>query len=733
MPPSLASQCASLLGRSLDDVLAVTRPGDGVLPPNVWREVVEAAARQQALGTRHLPVLRSVLAQMEALNVARNPLREAGTVALAALLRRATAVDLSALPVSDGAVAALTASAPSTLRDVRIYGAELLTDSGMAALEGLQLTHLEVSMCPEVSDGAVARVVRTTGPSLVFLDVSWSTHVGDETLCAVAESCWALQSLFVGNLPAASDACVAGVAPACPALTHLDLSCRGNLSEETVRAFARHCPRLRLLNLSNCYSLPGGAMPPLCLLRELEELRFSGSVRLGNIALIQLAAATMARHGPGDGDTGLDPGSPTREGAGAGGTLSATTRAIQAARCQKGGGSAPAEAEAEGEGISRCLRVLDASYSRVRDAALAMLAPQLPRLRVLRLAGCAQLGDGGLAVLAVHCRALTELDVTDCESVVGKGVAELLARNDGSLRTLTVSGCARVGTAALAPLAAPRFAGLQSLAAAGTAVDDAVAAAAAAHCPALTAVDLSRTQMGSPGARALCALGRLRRLHLSGLACLSSADVTVAAAGSARTLEWLSASGTGIGGGELAAAVAGSPGLHFPALGYLALADCARLATGDVTACLAACPALRLLTTRDCPAVDGDAVAQTVLQRCPRMGTLSLSGGPPVSAPTVVALARSCRHLRALHLGASWGVGGAHDVVSAVRQRNGEVDAAAGRRGEAAQALAARLGDGSEPTAEALEEARAADESAGPAKKLVVWAGGRPLVGRASA
>lgn len=722
MPPSLASLCASLLGQSLDDVLAVTRPGDGVLPAGAWEAVVQEAGRHQALHTRHLRALQPVFSQIEALNVARNPLLEAGTVVLAAMLRRATAVDLSALPVSDGAVAALVASSSASLRDLRIYGSERLTDSGMAALEGLQLTQLEVSMCARVSDGAVARVVRSTGPSLVFLDVSWSTQVGDETLGAIAESCGALETLFVGNLPGASDSCVADVAPSCPALTLVDLSCRGDLSAETVAAFARHCPRLRKVNISNCHALPGDALPPLCLLRQLEELRFSGSVRLGNMALIQLAAATTAEHADVDWDEAPERDEDEGEPA------SAAARAVQIARQQVEGGAAPAAED--GTGLSRCLRVFDASYSPIRDAALELVAPQLPNLRALRLVGCAHVGGRGLAALANHCRSLSEIDLCDCEALGGSGVGELLAANDGSLCTLAVSGCPGIGPAAVAPLAAPRFAGLQSLSASATAADDAVATAAAAHCAALTAIDLSGTQVGPAGARALGALQRLRRLHLSGLPRVTAADVIAATAGSSQTLMWLSAASTAVGRGELAAALADTPTPRFPALESLALAECARLTTGDVTACLAACRSLRLLTARACPGVDGDVAARAVLEHCPHMGSLSLSGGPPASVPAVVALARGCPHLRALHLGASWGADGADDVVAAVRQRNAEVDAAAERRGVAAVALAQELSDGLEPTADALERACAADEGAGPVKKLVVWAGGKPLVGR---
>ncbi len=102
------------------------------------------------------------------------------------------------------------------------------------------------------------------------------------------------------------------------------------------------------------------------------------------------------------------------------------------------------------------LRSVDLSGCRsLTDAGFSALARCNPRLESVRAKQCELLGDLGLAALLWGARRLRELDLEGCRGVTSEGVMAMISAGCcRELRSLDVSFCPRVGTAAVEALRA---------------------------------------------------------------------------------------------------------------------------------------------------------------------------------------------------------------------------------------------------------------------------------------
>eukprot|EP00899_Mesostigma_viride_P018928 jgi/Mesvir1/27036/Mv20735-RA.1 len=256
------------------------------------------------------------------------------------------------------------------------------------------------------------------------------------------------------------------------------------------------------------------------------------------------------------------------------------------------------------------------------------------RLRTLNLACCAGIRDDFLAVVAVSCRDLERLDVSDCD-VSDNGVIAL-AQHCHELKHLLLSDCKQVTCASIQHIA-EGCCHLEQLVVTRTKVTDAGITAIARRCTKLRHLDVQScsyvTDAGISEVAAHCP--RLQHLGVQGL--LHVTDISIIAVAEACP---------GLIGLDISACIAMS------AHGMRVLADrCRELERVDVAnsqissaglqELASRCARLRHLNARDSTSFDDD-VAIALGSNCPDLRHLAVGRMRGLTDAGIIALAKGC-------------------------------------------------------------------------------------------
>ena len=187
---------------------------------------------------------------------------------------------------------------------------------------------------------------------------------------------------------------------------------------------------------------------------------------------------------------------------------------------------------------TRCtqLEYLDMGGCNIGDHGLATVARFCPQIGTLLLRSCWLVGDFGLQSLGIHSLLdnLRTLDLSNCESITGAGLASLVQAGTPRLTQLNLEWCENLTDAGLVSLAQCCPA-LSLLNVSGCAkLTDRGVAALVSVCTKLTALDISHTSVSDSGVAHVGHMCRLlSSLELSGLR-LTDAGLRKVAAGCPR-------------------------------------------------------------------------------------------------------------------------------------------------------------------------------------------------------
>ena len=234
--------------------------------------------------------------------------------------------------------------------------------------------------------------------------------------------------------------------------------------------------------------------------------------------------------------------------------------------------------------LSMCKRLQDADLRVLSDA-------RLPSLRALRLAGCRDIGDGGLAALLPGLRGLRTLDLSLC-AISDGGVPFLLAMAD--LTELDLSGCARL--------------------------TDVGARQLATHCERLISLSLEGCRDVSGWALAGAA-PRLSHLALGGLTLVNDAGISAFCTTSRACASLLS----------------------------LSLRQCRAIGDTALRTLGAHCKMLTSLDVSRCGAVTGAGLS-ALAEGCSQLSRFESEGYTDLADVGVIALAEKCTSLTHLNL-----------------------------------------------------------------------------------
>ncbi|KAJ0394342.1 hypothetical protein ATCC90586_007063 [Pythium insidiosum] len=327
-----------------------------------------------------------------------------------------------------------SALASSRLRDVRLYGPRVCSQTFVALFHGLgptrlqrldleskhiedsalllvaqlpRLTHLSLH-CIKLTDTALAVIARSCA-LLQTVDLSGCSRLTDAGVIALVTQCRALQSLNLFMCHRVSDASLVALATRRgKCLERLTVDRCLKISSLAIRYVLTSQPHLQSLSFANCPKAADsdfmGLEQQLQFAPVLTHVDMSGCGSLGDVgasALIRLVAPTL---------TCL-----SLRG------LLRLTRATFAA-------------------VTVCaqLRSLDLSMCRsLTNSDLARIVVACPQLEALMLQGCVHLDDDGVAAVATHSRRLERLSLEFCYNVTDAGV-QLVVSECRRLRELNL-------------------------------------------------------------------------------------------------------------------------------------------------------------------------------------------------------------------------------------------------------------------------------------------------------
>jgi hypothetical protein len=126
-----------------------------------------------------------------------------------------------------------------------------LTDAMLAAcaFHCPRMETIILSGCPLITDYGVHALVARQGARLLAIRLDECTQLSDETVLAIGQHCWQLQSVHCP--PKLSDAAVVALAQGCSELTNVNIT-HAMVTDTGIAALARHCPGLKYVCLAFC-------------------------------------------------------------------------------------------------------------------------------------------------------------------------------------------------------------------------------------------------------------------------------------------------------------------------------------------------------------------------------------------------------------------------------------------------------------------------------------------------
>lgn len=341
----------------------------------------------------------------------------------------------SGIAVTDATLHEVVAAVPQ-LRGLKISSCAEITDAGIwAVARGCQanLSAIYLAGCAKVTSLGL-RLLAHNCARLRVIDLSDCPQITDESLQTLAAGCWQLRACIMRRCPNVSDAGIVKLAQCCADMRRLDLAeCvrLGEYGDKALLEIGRCCSKLEVLDLFGCQHVQDAGVRAIakgCL--KLSTLRLSGCRDVSSAAIRVLV--TRCR--------GL--------------------RVLSLAGCVKTTNDDLAQL------AKNCSQLtwLDISGSPIVDATgVRALAQHATKLEYLSLANCTRINDAALLELAAKgsnggsvkqsASVLAEMSLAGCPNVTERGV-EALALACRSLLTLNLTECAQIGRRFLQKLVA---------------------------------------------------------------------------------------------------------------------------------------------------------------------------------------------------------------------------------------------------------------------------------------
>ncbi|CAD5189406.1 unnamed protein product [Musa acuminata subsp. malaccensis] len=508
----------------------------------------------------------------------------------------------------------------------------LLSDLLPAALARYPLaSRLDLSLCPRITDAALASVRGALRSSLRSIDLSRSTGFSQAGIGNLAVNCAALVEINLSNATDLSDAAAAAIGRSrnlerlwlarCKMVTDMGIGCIAvgcqklrllclkwclGISDLGVGLVAVKCKRLRTLDLS-FMPITKKCLPAVLQLPHLEDLALVGCLSIDDEGLISLKQECKS------------------------------LQVLDMSNCQHVSHAAFSSVLNKAPG----LRQMTLAYNCLVTHSLASSLQKLSKLRCIRLDG-SEVTTSGLGTIANSCKSLRELSLSKCSGVTDEGLSSIVMKHKGLVK-LDVTCCRNITDFSLASITSSCNSLTSLRMESCTLVSKEGLRLIGQHCHLLEELDLTDNDLDDEGLRAISGCQKLCILKIG--ICLKIRDEgLIHVAKSCSKLQEIDLyRSIGITDTGVMAIARG-----FPLLQTINLAYCTGI-TDDSLRSLSKCSNLYTLEIRGCPQVSSLGLA-AISVGCQKLTNLDIKKCYHVNDAGILFLACFSQNLRQINL-----------------------------------------------------------------------------------
>ncbi|CAL9197586.1 unnamed protein product [Musa hybrid cultivar] len=492
-------------------------------------------------------------------------------------------------------------------------------------------SRLDLSLCPRITDAALASVSGALRSSLRSIDLSRSRGFSQAGIGNLAVNCAALVEINLSNATDLSDAAAAAIGRSrnlerlwlarCKMVTDMGIGCIAvgcqklrllclkwclGISDLGVGLVAVKCKRLRSLDLS-FMPITKKCLPAVLQLPDLEDLALVGCLSIDDEGLLSLKQECKS------------------------------LQVLDMSNCQHVSHAAFSSVLNKAPG----LRQMSLAYNCLVTHSLASSLQKLSKLRCIRLDG-SEVTTAGLGTIANSCKSLRELSLSKCSGVTDEGLSSIVMKHKGLVK-LDVTCCRNITDFSLASITSSCNSLTSLRMESCTLVSKEGLRLIGQHCHLLEELDLTDNDLDDEGLRAISGCQKLCILKIG--ICLKIRDEgLIHVAKSCSKLQEIDLyRSIGITDTGVMAIARG-----FPLLQTINLAYCTGI-TDDSLRSLSKCSNLYTLEIRGCPQVSSLGLA-TIAVGCQKLTNLDIKKCYHVNDAGILFLACFSQNLRQINL-----------------------------------------------------------------------------------
>ncbi|KAL8237274.1 hypothetical protein R6Q59_018355 [Mikania micrantha] len=493
------------------------------------------------------------------------------------------------------------------------------------------VTHLDLTLCPRVTDGSLSYMSNSCGKDLKSIDLSRSkffTHVGlsnlvsncvnlvdidlsnavhlNDAAAAAIASCRSLERLCLARCKSVTDIGIGCIAVGCSKLKTLNLKWCLGVSDLGVALIGVKCKQIRSLDLSHLL-ISKKCLPSLLKLQYLEDLVLEGCCGINDESLVSLK----------QGWTSL--------------------KTLNMSYCDNithvGVSSLPSSIG--------CVQNLNLAYGPIVTSALSESLQKLSKLQSIRLDGC-HVTYSGLKGIGNWCVSLKELSLSKCTGVTDDGLSSVVTKHT-DLKKLDLTCCRKITQASIARITKSCVSLVSLKMESCTLVPSEAFVLIGQYCHFLQELDLTDNDVDDEGLKSVSRCTELSVLKLG--ICLNITDEGLIFIGNGckKLIELDLYRSIGITDKGISAVARGCTTLEMINISY-----CENITDSSLIS-LSNCCKLNTLESRGCPLITSSGL-KSIAIRCKQLTKLDIKKCINVNDLGMIPLARFSQNLRQINL-----------------------------------------------------------------------------------
>ncbi|XP_015897663.3 F-box/LRR-repeat protein 3 isoform X1 [Ziziphus jujuba] len=467
------------------------------------------------------------------------------------------------------------------------------------------VTHLDLTLCPRITDGSLTNISNACKSSLRSIDLSRSKFFSGTGLLSLALNCKNLVEIDLSNATELRDSAAAAVAEAknlerlwlgrCKLITDIGIGCIAvgcrklrlislkwclGIGDLGVELIAVKCKEIRCLDLSYL-PITDKCLPSILKLQNLEDLVLEGCFGIDDDSLAPLKYGCKS------------------------------LKKLDMSSCQNISYVGLSSLSGAGE----TLQELTLAYVSPVTLAFANCLKKLPMLQTLKLDGCL-VTSAGLKAIGNWCVSLRELSLSKCSGVTDESLSPLVTKHR-DLRKLDITCCRKITYVSIADITNSCTVLTSLRMESCTLVPREAFVLIGQRCHSLEEIDLTDNEVDDEGLKSISRCSKLSSLKLG--ICLNITDKGVV-----------------------------DIGMRCSKLTELDLYRCTGITDLGTSAIAYGCPGLEMINISYCKDITDSSLRS--LSKCSRLNTLESRGCPLITSLGLAAIAVGCKQLTKLDI-----------------------------------------------------------------------------------